>query len=731
MCGDNEYSDKEAGACTACPTDYKNTGDTANKHASSASCIITVDAGKYIGSAGDNKTNWDTCVAGTYREEHQVKYGYTSSCSVCGDNEYSDAGVGACTACATKTGYFNSGNNAESHATIASCKTDCAGGYYVPVAGQGCVQVGKNFYNPGGIVDQDKTLGKTPCPHDGVTDITTASTPQDTCRRIEAYPGVNYAGPKTYGTGRHMCFYDIESDGKTFDGGVSDGYLLRCYDVVMQVCDPGYWWKNRTDTFCSPVGYNFFGPVTDTTNDNWSTARMECPMDGMTLTETSFDIEQCYKEQLYCPIENGAGENTCNFDAEKQDYVRICTRCMTIICDTGYFQVDNLCEYCAVDHVCTSTTKHSCAELTDGLFTKSDRGTADVAWCWRECALEPNAYKMLGRDYNTAPDTCQIELCNPGYTLENGVCVKCPDGYFCSPDNTQPQSCADKTNGEYPLANVGSDDIGDCYKTCDVHDIVYGVAYPVEETVQYPNQCVFTCVSDTGNPGNKVDDTCIESSCNYNFEMINGVCEPCNRPFAISYNVNGNCVIDSCATGYFPNGQVCQYGVADCVAPNAVAATHTWNPDKNAFGECIITQCADGYHLAENTCQPDEQVCDVPNGTGIRYWNHRTNNWDDCVATRCNPGYTMDPSQTTERWAQCGRCSNAYGTNGEIAVSTFVQECEIAACMYQGEKYTLEYNECVFICPTITADNDDTGTQYWDEKNKKCVRACQNGYMPW
>ena len=67
-----------------------------------------------------------------------------------------------------------------------------------------------------------------------------------------------------------------------------------------------------------------------------------------------------------------------------------------------------------------------------------------------------------------------------------------------------------------------------------------------------------------------------------------------------------------------------------------------------------------------------------------------------------------------------------YDTNGELAVSTYITECEIAACMYQGEKYTLENNECVPICES---ESDETGRRYWN--GTKCVHECEDGYTTW
>ena len=67
-----------------------------------------------------------------------------------------------------------------------------------------------------------------------------------------------------------------------------------------------------------------------------------------------------------------------------------------------------------------------------------------------------------------------------------------------------------------------------------------------------------------------------------------------------------------------------------------------------------------------------------------------------------------------------------YGANGELAVSSYVQGCEIAACMYQGELYTLENNECRLICDTYS---DETGSRRWN--GNKCEFDCKPGYTSW
>jgi len=100
------------------------------------------------------------------------------------------------------------------------------------------------------------------------------------------------------------------------------------------------------------------------------------------------------------------------------------------------------------------------------------------------------------------------------------------------------------------------------------------------------------------------------------------------------------------------------------------------------------------------------------------------------VATSCDPGYTTDPAETNERTKPCGQCKNKFSVLGEVAVSSYVRECEIASCLYQGELYNLDNNECVPICD-INGYEDETGTMKWNKVTKKCERTCKSGYSMW
>ena len=348
--------------------------------------------------------------------------------------------------------------------------------------------------------------------------------------------------------------------------------------------------------------------------------------------------------------------------------------------------------------------------------------------CYRGCIASDmnNATSVTGKLFSDGTNACEIKVCDSAFYLDNNVCVLCEKGKFCDPNvnGGLPVDCP----VTHPNSDAGSISDADCFAICEEDIVDNGIGTPVDGIVMYPNQCEYTYKTPQGNPCDVIDGICYEKSCMPQYEMIRGKCTPCDREHALSYKPIGNCIVAECADGYHPNGQACEVNVVACDAPNAISAEQVWNANKNAFGECIITECDDGFHLAANSCQPDEQVCAIENGIGMREWNHKANAWGDCKATKCDPGYTDDPSMSGEKWKQCGRCNNMYGADGDVAASSYVDGCEIASCMYQGEKYILEGNECVLICNNYS---DETGSRYWDDSRKKCVHECTNGYTQW
>ncbi len=554
-------------------------------------------------------------------------------------------------------------------------------------------------------------ITRTACPAGGKTRIDTAEAPEQCYKDGQPYTA-------DHGVGYRVCFY-------TSGAGDDARYDSACETPTMTKCTSGYYYnieKNKMD--CIVVGYGYYSMN--------NIDRGQCKPDGTTKTETSTSSADCYMDGLACAITNGSGTQTCNYDAADDAYTASCTTCTVTSCDEGFSQVGNECVNCPADSVCSDGTQKTCAELTNGEYPLSDAGTTDVAMCYKNCALADNAASMSGRDYQGAPDTCAIKRCAAGWHLDNGVCVLCPEGSFCgdpdNPDVPDVKSCP----ADWPLSDKGAQSQNDCYRKCEAYAVEGGQAVPINEKANYPKVCEFKGVSDSGNPCEIVDNKCVETSCNGDFEMINGKCEPCNREHALTYQKVGNCIVASCEVNYHPNGQSCEYDVQECTAPNAVSAEKRWDAKLQAFSVCTILECDTGFHISSNACVSDQQPCTVEHGTGIKEWNHVTNQWGKCVPTYCDAGYTNDPDLVDSRDASkpCGVCRNKFAVDGEIAASSYVRGCEIASCMYQGEMYNLEDNECKPIC-SVVGYSDETGTEKWDATRKKCVRTCNAGYTSW
>ena len=435
-----------------------------------------------------------------------------------------------------------------------------------------------------------------------------------------------------------------------------------------------------------------------------------------------------------------------------RDYYTADDTCEIVTCEPGYSLSNGQCITCPAGSVCNPDigTK-TCSELTNGQYTMSDAGISDPAYCYANCALPTNATSVSGRDYYTADDTCAIVTCEPGYSLSNDQCVTCPAGSYCDgtpgDDGDGTELCSDLGDGNWMYSAPGSTNANDCYRTCVQHEEVSCTLTPVEGTAYWANDCQYVITSATDNPAEIVDGVCVETACKNTFEMINGVCQLCNREHALSYKPDGNCIVETCADGFHPNVDQCEEDVRECTdqSPNATYAEQRWDAERGAFGVCMIKSCNGDYHLASNACIADDQLCHIDNGVGMRTWNASTNSWNPCTATSCVPGYTNDPAEKNNVAEQCSKCRNYFGANGEVAVSSYVSGCEIASCMYQGEKYNLENNECVLICDTVpcpignlanvnipaAAYKDETGWMCWDAVTNKCVRTCTPGYTSW
>lgn len=558
----------------------------------------------------------------------------------------------------------------------------------------------------------------TQCPNDGSTDGTGKKAITD-CFKI-------YKEGDTDSTGQ---IFDVPDGNGTktcyFEGSLDQGAYTKCTTTVT-ACAAGYY---LSDSKCDPVGKGYYS-----TNN---TERTQCPTDaetgtpGTTETDTPASIDECYTANKSCTSNDIAGTQTCYYDADTGTYSRNCTVCSISNCPAGTYLDNNNCISCPADSYCTggNTPAVSCADAGDR-YTQADTNATNINACYDNCQNSDisNATSVTGIIYRDGSNNCQATACAEKYYLNNdGTCSMCEAGNFCEPGKA-PQTCP-----QGYTSDSGTTSKYDCYKTCEPIDN----AQEQTERDHYNDENKNNCVAISCNKGYYLDNgkctkcpdgsNCNETgtviSCEYDYELINGICQPCNREHAQSYKTNGNCVIETCTTGYHPNGQTCETDNKSCSAPNAKSATQTWNATTKVFGACIIEQCTDGYHLADNICQTNTESCKLDNGIGTRTWNTKSNKWGACIVNKCNPGYEMKNNDCTE-------CGNMRDDQGNIAVSTYIQGCEIGACMYQGELYTLnkKTEKCILICEE---EQDDTGRRQWNPNTGRCEHTCNPGYTPW
>ncbi len=169
---------------------------------------------------------------------------------------------------------------------------------------------------------------------------------------------------------------------------------------------------------------------------------------------------------------------------------------------------------------------------------------------------------------------------------------------------------------------------------------------------------------------------------------------------------------------FFYNCETCESNFTDCSQQiaNATVATQNWDDATNSYGACTVTECASDYHVENNTCVPNTRSCLTANGSGYQEWKDN-GTWGTCIAEICEAGYEVQNDT-------CVVCPNALG------VSSWAKGCEIAACMYQGERYILENNECIEIC-FESEYSDETGSRIWNPKTGRCETTCALGHKPW
>ena len=396
-------------------------------------------------------------------------------------------------------------------------------------------------------------------------------------------------------------------------------------------------------------------------------------------------------------------------------------------CTAGHYQSGNDCPICPGNTIAANPGATSCTECPEYTVANQDHtacvscpaGSVSVNGACEQCTA---GHYQSGNDCPICPGN--TIAANPGATS----CTECPEYTLANAEHTQCLYCPTGSilvNGVCEQCTAGHYQSGNDCPICPGNTIA-------------PNPGAASCTECPEYTVANQDHTAC-ASCPAGSILVNGVCEQCaagtyqsgnscvqcpagKTSYAGATSIN-DCFIDpgTCAPDEHVEQGECVSNTKECTVPHATSAKREWNASIGTYGPCVVETCdeANGYRVSGNACVKDS--CVVEHGSAETEWNVADNRWE-CIVTKCDPGY--------ERSADDKSCVECYNrrVDGEIAVSSYVSECEIAACMYQGQKYTLDGNECRLICEEKT---DETGSMIWDNIRKQCVRTCNKGYKMW
>ena len=323
---------------------------------------------------------------------------------------------------------------------------------------------------------------------------------------------------------------------------------------------------------------------------------------------------------------------------------------------------------------------------------------------------------------------------------DSDTCSPCPANSYCSgfSDYTYTGSEHGRINCSIGYSsNEGSSLQQDCKKSCfEIKGQLEGgaIKIPKELEVIEPNDCVYTKCKNNNLIGTINNNKCETSQCPTGEKMRNGVCVKCKIENATKYKENGllECEVEECSKGYHPTTEGCESDIRECKYTGDSQINKSYQHYINgSWGFCKIEDCNNGYHLEENVCIEDTKDCTIENGRGTKTYDKIKKVWGKCRITSCDPGYTSDiRKKNGGNIDECGICSNRYGIDGEEAVSSYINECDIASCMYQGSKYKLSKNKdrCEPVCQE---GEDDTGSVIWNAISGSCEITCKDGYISW
>ena len=591
--------------CSACPNGYPN---SANGNEGGASkCYASVSGGHYIGTK--NSATQSECVGGTYKAAHTVYYGSTSSCAVCGTNQYSDDGAASCTACKTSAGYGNSGTTAASHDGVASCKVTCDAGEYVPTAGGGCVAVGSGYYKTGTMTVAQNATNTTRSACSSLTGVSVS--------------GGTYSSVSPYNAST-TCRY--KAPDKTITGCAAVTTATVAYS--------GSAWPATTYTVSASSGYYISGS---------GTASATCV--------------GC--QAGYACTGGTAAPDACDGQTQYQDAVRQ-SSCKTV--SSGWYKVDDTKQaQCTGATYCTGGVQNSCPAQTSGWTRNGGTGWTTYTQCNQtRAATAVSSYCSAGTLKQTATSATAWGAstistafqAKAGAYVNGQTCSQCTADNYCTGGTAAPTDCP----SGYPNSAAGSDAITDCYSNTKSRPWSGGM-----ENGDVPTNC--SEVTEWG--------TCSKSACEYvaysnsagtaDGTVMSGCkdnSENCVRPVvavaAKSGYYDAGTTCSACPSGYPNSDDDNEGGITKCYS----------NTKSRPWGGGQIS-CATPTGCSDSTCN----ICTLPACSYVAYSNS-TGSADGAIKSGCATN-NKDCQQTVKSvTAKAGRYVSGI-TCPACAVGTF------------------------------------------------------------
>ena len=547
------------------------------------------------------------------------------------------------------------------------------------------------------------------------------------------------------------------------------------YDFDDLKCEEGYYCPGGTKH-----SYSDNHTIGETFNLN------KCPDEYPYSKKENRNIDDCYKKETNitnCNIFEGGitkgGEDksecrSCKPGYDLSEDGKSCSLKNNLSCPAGeYLKAgEDTCSPCEEGHYCIGFNNHTyngnkygIEECPEGYRSNQAKGLISIESCQIKCERDTylkNTYDRsctpcditFGSELNyvnygnTSSCTAYPITCIPGtYRPANqNSCSPCEEGSYCEGgsfiyDKNNNQGIKECPEG-YVDGGIGLKSENECIKKCGIGstggktkqgiDIEY--EDPIESQVNYDNKCRYNkCSVKVGNRRVKgfIDNGECKIQCDPGYRMNNGTCEICNIAHATKYRSDGilECEVEECEEGYHATINGCEISKRECKKENIKKGYEYYR--EGIWGICEIEECNNGYHEEEGRCVLNKRSCEVINGIGEEEYDMVKKEWKRCKATRCNPGYTNDVyKKNGGDINDCGECKNRYERNGEIAVISYIQECEIASCVNEGSLYRLNdrRDRCEIIC---IEGEDESGRIYWDSITNRCEIECNDSYIMW